>query len=230
MRSLSRALDHVLLGVPDLNRGVEWFADLTGVLPKRGGRHAGLGTWNAIVPLGARQYIELIAPDPEQAHVPTFYVPDLREYGEPRIARWAASIASVDTADALRERSLSKGFHCDAPRESSRTTAEGRLLSWKVVFPIAPRLPAAVATSVIPFFIEWSGSSHPGDIETPACRIGGMSIAGPDHDPISQALRGLGITADVARVDTTTMTVTLLTPRGETCFKGEPSRGCWTVP
>ncbi|MCP3961868.1 MAG: VOC family protein [bacterium] len=37
-------LDHLLWGVPDLERGVHDFAEATGVRAAAGGRHAGVGT------------------------------------------------------------------------------------------------------------------------------------------------------------------------------------------
>jgi hypothetical protein len=44
------AVDHVILGVADLDRGCREFENLTGVQPRPGGRHPGAGTRNALVP------------------------------------------------------------------------------------------------------------------------------------------------------------------------------------
>ena len=59
-------LDHLILGVRDLDRGIDELENLTGVRASRGGRHQGLGTHNALISLGIRTYLEILAPDPEQ--------------------------------------------------------------------------------------------------------------------------------------------------------------------
>ena len=38
------AVDHLLLGVPDLEAGMKWFEEKTGVRPAPGGSHPGTGT------------------------------------------------------------------------------------------------------------------------------------------------------------------------------------------
>jgi hypothetical protein len=50
-------IDHVILGIDDLDRGVKAFEAATGVKPVYGGKHPG-GTRNALVSLGDGIYLE----------------------------------------------------------------------------------------------------------------------------------------------------------------------------
>jgi hypothetical protein len=53
-------VDHILLGIDDLDRGVQAFEESTGIKPVYGGKHPG-GTHNALVSLGDGTYLEIIA-------------------------------------------------------------------------------------------------------------------------------------------------------------------------
>ena len=58
-------LDHLVVAGATLAQAIEHFADLTGVVARPGGRHATMGTHNALVRLGPKTYVELIAIDPD---------------------------------------------------------------------------------------------------------------------------------------------------------------------
>ena len=63
---LHPSLDHLILGTSDLSRGIQFIEQRTGVHAAFGGVHSGRGTHNALLPLGPRCYLEILAPDPKQ--------------------------------------------------------------------------------------------------------------------------------------------------------------------
>src|SRR6202011_5571119 len=119
-------LDHLILGCDDLDRGVAFVEQRTGVRAAFGGVHPGRGTRNALVSLGERRYLEIMAPDP--AHQVTLQIPRLRELKEPSIVGWAAHPGDLETFSArLRD----AGVAFEGPRAGSRQRPDGQLLHWK---------------------------------------------------------------------------------------------------
>src|SRR5215813_8557610 len=102
---MNPTLDHLAVAAPTLAAGVEFIARLTGVEPRAGGKHVTMGTHNALLRLGDRAYLEVIAIDPDgakPAHPRWFDLDDpelqaaLAE--RPRLVAWAARTDDIEGA------------------------------------------------------------------------------------------------------------------------------------
>lgn len=164
-------LDHILLGCNDLDRGISFVEERTGVRAAFGGVHPGRGTRNALLSLGEKHYLEIIAPDPQQAGAPD--TRDLLKLTEPRLVGWAAHPGDI-TQFAANLRNDDIAF--EGPTPGSRKRPDGRLLQWKTLELENDE------HGVLPFFIEWSaGTIHPSADAPSGCKIDRFALSSP-HD------------------------------------------------
>ena len=201
-------VDHLLLGVSDLDRGIAWVEKLTGVRAVVGGSHPGVGTRNALLSLGGRRYLEIIAPDPAQK-VFDFRI-DLRKLPEPRLITWGAATRDID---ALAKKAREAGFEIFGPQDGSRARPDGRVLRWKT-FGVKHKL-AADDVDPIPFFIEWAADSlHPSHDSPRGCELLALDVAHPKPAEVKAVLAKLGIEAAVKSRQRALLMATLRTPKG----------------
>ena len=89
-------IDHLIYAAPDLTAAIADLEDRLGVRAQPGGRHPGLGTHNALLALGPRTYLEIIAPDPRQPEPSAqrpFLIGDLNGG---RLVGWALACDDID--------------------------------------------------------------------------------------------------------------------------------------
>jgi glyoxalase-like protein len=208
-----RAVDHLLLGAAGLENAMAWFERKTGVKAEAGGSHPGIGTRNALISLGGRQYLEIIAPDPRQTAF-NFQI-DVRKLTEPRLITWAAATTDID---AIAQKARAAGHQIFGPRDGSRARPDGRVLHWKTLGVLNKF--GLDGVEPIPFFIQWaSGSLHPAEDSPKGCELQSFEIGHPEPANVIAALKGLGIQARVTRSTNVTLTAAFKTPKGRVELK-----------
>lgn len=207
-RSARDAVDHILLGAANLDSAMAWFEARTGVKPAFGGVHPGRGTRNALVSLGRRQYLEIIAPDPAQK-VFNFQI-DLRKLAAPKVINWAVASNDVEAAAAT---AVTRKYAVFGPQEGARVRPDGSMLLWRTVGVLAPFRDAEV--DPMPFFIQWGrGVKHPSQDSPAGCRLIAFELRHPEAAALRATLALFDIEAVVTKGDRPNLTAILDTPRG----------------
>jgi catechol 2,3-dioxygenase-like lactoylglutathione lyase family enzyme len=198
-------LDHCILGCDDLDRGIDFVERHTGVRAAFGGVHPGRGTRNALLSLGERKYLEIMAPDPAQ-HV-ALQIPRLRELKEPRLVGWAEHPGDLEKYAAhLRE----AGAAFEGPRSGSRQRPDGNVLHWKSLTLQEDQ------GGLLPFFIEWSADSiHPSADAPTGCRLTRFGVVTPNPAALNNLIDLLQIDVHVSPGATAALQASLAGPKGE---------------
>ncbi len=198
-------IDHLVIGVAALDAGVREFEELTGVRPAYGGEHPNMGTHNALVSLGDRTYLELLAPRPDAKVTESLQF--LSELAELTPVMWAVS---TDDITQTAERLASAGYEVTRAVPGSRKQQNGSTLHWTVFDMADPNLAGA------PFFIKWSETSdHPSASSPGGCELGSLVIEDPEPDRLSGLMQLLGLNINVQQAPASLVTIVLRCPNGE---------------
>ena len=193
-------LDHIMYACPDLRSGIDEIYELTGVMPVIGGSHPGVGTRNALLSLDNLQYLEIIAPDPDQnLHGTTGQL--LLDHGGSGIRSWA--VAS-DKLSEVASQANALGLDSREIMDMSRTTPEGVELAWRLLFLQDPHMP---------FFIDWLQSPHPALSTPTGCTLTGFTINTPAAERYQGFLNALDLPLE-ATIGPASFTAQLSTPKG----------------
>lgn len=147
-------VDHVILGVADLDAGMRELEARTGIRATLGGNHPE-GTRNALVSLGPSTYLELLAPSPGADSA------DIRELR--RLSSLTPLAVAIAAPDIAKARARLAGAQPSEPQPGSRTTTTGVALRWTTF---------GIATADEVFFIHWDDpATHPARTTPGGCRL-----------------------------------------------------------
>jgi len=204
------AFDHLVVAAASLEQGSDFIAEKLGVRLQPGGQHVGMGTHNALMRIGSRLYLEVMAIDP-QASAPGR--PRWFDLDEPRmraalaegpaLIHWAVRTHDIET-DALRS-PIASGTILPMARGDLR---------WRITVPDDGHLPAR---GMVPTLIEWSDDRHPADrLPDAGVRFVTMAAEHPEPAPVRAALAALGL-SEMLKVTygrSPRLAAMLRTPRG----------------
>jgi hypothetical protein len=199
-------IDHVILGINDLGRGMQEFESRTGVRPKRGGEHPGRGTQNALVTLGNGHYLEILAPAASQP--PTAEREAALDHAQLTLVGWAIHTRAIGaTVEQLRR----AGFEVQGPVPGSRRAPDGTVLAWQSA--------SVDPLGLTPFFIEWSKDTlHPSTTSPAGCTLVKMELTHRTPGRLQSLFKAVGFSATISSGEPPSMKVTLDCPRGRVEF------------
>jgi hypothetical protein len=186
MNPLAAEPDHLVVVAGDLRAGCDWIEERLGVRPQPGGKHVAMGTHNALLSLGPRFYLEVIAADPDgvRPERPRWF--DLDEprmraalAEGPHLAHWVARTRDIDRAAA------------SVPDLGPPTPMARGDFTWRITIPADGHRPGR---GLVPTLIEWPDARHPTD-GLPDSHLRMIAVAGEHPDPamVRAELAALGL-------------------------------------
>lgn len=204
------ALDHLVVAAASLDAGADWLEARLGARPVPGGKHAAMGTHNALLGLGPGAFLEVIAIDPDATPPPR---PRWFDLDEPRMrARLPEGPALVHWV--VRSRRIDDDARaCDFDLGEILALRRGDF-TWRITVPADGHLPAR---GLVPTIIQWSTPEHPSDrLADSGLRLVALAGEHPEPAPVRAALAKLGL-ADTLKVtygSVPRLAAMLRTPRG----------------
>lgn len=204
--STLECVDHLILARLDLDEGMDEVEQLLGVRPARGGRHPDWGSHNALLALGPRTYLEVVAPDPEST-LPMSERPRVFTCPASHLLNgWVAHCSDLDRARAI---AAEDGIQLGEPIHGRRARPDGRELCWSLT---DPRCRAF--DSIAPVLIDWGDSPHPAESAPEGCRLGGLRLEHPEADRLARLLGRLRIPIEVVPGESAAIHATIEAPNG----------------
>jgi hypothetical protein len=202
-------IDHLVYAAPDLPAAVVGIQERFGVRAQAGGRHTGRGTRNALLALGARTYLEIIAPDPGQ---PEPSAP--RPFGVDGLSRgglvgWALACDDIDAAIA---RARSRGYDPGEAAGGQRTAPDGTVLRWRATL-------NATAGGLIPFLISWGDTEHPATSAPRGLTLEAFHLEHPDPPSLAPLLTALGADVQIKPAAAPALIARLSGPNGSNLLR-----------
>ena len=197
-------VDHLVYAAPDLATAVADMEQHFGVRPQNGGKHIGLGTHNALLALGSRTYLEIIAPDPKQPEPPMPRPFGLDGITHSRLAAWALACSDIDQTIA---EARGRGYDPGPVIDGQRLGPTGTVIRWRAAV-------NELADSLVPFLICWGDTEHPARSAPSGLILESLRIEHPDPPSLAPLLVALGADVEVRPAAAPALVARLSGPSG----------------
>ncbi|MEO1044568.1 MAG: VOC family protein [Pseudomonadota bacterium] len=201
-------LDHIAIGVPDTERGVEELGEVLGYKPVLTKPEPDQFYWSGSLPLGAGRFLEILGPNPEYRKFNPF-IEIVRRLEQPQPLFWY-----VATDNFARFEAAAKA--AGAPVERVQTVSHevhGTITDYTRGI-IGPGF-----LSVSPNVIEWR-SRFAALTEGDGPEFVSLELAHPEADRLNSAFKVLGINQHVSK-GPHRIGLNLNTPKGPVSFAGD---------
>lgn len=197
-------LDHVIWAVPDLEKGIAFFSEQTGIQPVYGGEHSNGVTANFLVAVGACTYLEIVGPKPggELSGLGA----GAGRYSSKNMAGFALGLADANNAQALFQKA---GIEAGALREGSRNKPDGSLVAWK-----STSLPGEFGDHTFQFSIEWTAGVHPALTSPKGITLKRLILMGDRAYQYSELVEQFGLPITIMAEGSRNIRLELETPNG----------------
>ncbi|MGK0366391.1 MAG: hypothetical protein ACI85O_003464 [Saprospiraceae bacterium] len=205
--SKNRILDHLVYAVPDLNKAMDDFENLTGIRPTFGGYHTTRGTKNAVVNLGNSRYLEILAIDEKNKDISAPRWMGVDFINETQMTRFA-----LKSDDLKKDSAILQKYNAEMGEinRGQRKMSNGKMLSWEMILPLA-----TPAVEIAPFMTDWRTSeAHPTDIMKEECVFVGFKFRHPNPENIIAVLNELGMNVEVHKGEEVEIKAIINSPKG----------------
>jgi len=202
-----RPIDHIVYAVPHLDTAIDKVEKLLGIRPTIGGRHLSRGTKNALLNLGNRQYLELIAKDSTNTTFKGTAWMSVDTIKQPTMVRW-----SILSNNLYKDQEILEvhGQRRGPSFRGSRKTPTGQTLAWDMIL---PSLESKV--DIVPFMTDWSSSdTHPTDALPSALELEALICYHPNPSYIQPIFDHLEIDLIIQESDDIAIKARIASPNG----------------
>lgn len=216
-------LDHVVLGIDDLDKGIEALEQLTGVRATFEGRDARLGTQSAVIGLGENAFLEIMAPDPKAD--PALVDPEFKSKFLDRLEGFEALtpfLWAIGTSNLERSRWYARraGTYTSDINSGARKRSWGRSTEWSWAHVTRPY------TYVMPIFVQWNADAKPPQERAPeGCRLVQLTLYTRLFKTVHLLLAAMQLDVEPAAAETESIDVALECPEGEVLIEGPALAG-----
>lgn len=202
-----RQIDHIVYTVPDLTAAIEWFEAISGIRPVFGGYHTTQGTKNAIINLGNKRYLELLAADDTNLAISSPRWMGVDFLKQAQITRW-----SLKSENLPKDSLLVKNYQTEMGiiQGGQRKTARGNILTWEMIMPLA-----APEVEIIPFMTDWQNSAvHPTDVLPEQCQLIDLKFTHPTPNLLEPTFQKLSLDSVIVRDTKMSIKASIQCPNG----------------